>query len=60
MYQNSYYTNGIILKKKIAKILNKQYQNLQEIGWKLTQEEIEKDINYLFRDAYLNFINKKL
>ena len=47
-------------KKKIAKILNKQYQNLQEIGWKLTQEEIEKDINYLFRDTYLNFMNKKL
>ena len=47
-------------KQIIGKILIQKYKDLQESGWILTPEEIERDINYLFRDSYLNFMKKKL
>ena len=47
-------------KKIIGKILVKKYKDLQETGWIFSKEEIKRDINYLFRDSYINFKKKKL
>lgn len=64
------YSNSIVLeqllykwehsKQIITRVLIEKYKNLQKSGWVFSKEEIERDINYLFRDSYLNFMKKKL
>lgn len=44
----------------IKKVLIKKYNDIKETGWKLNENQIRKDIWYLFRGSYQEFINKKL
>ena len=46
-------------KKVICKILIQKYKDLQESGWVFSKEEVKRDIDYIFKDSYLNFIKKK-
>ena len=44
----------------IKKVLIKKYNDIKETGWELNENQIRKDIWYLFRGSYEEFINKKL
>lgn len=47
-------------KQNISQILIDKYKKLEETGWKVPENEIERDINYLLTGAYHNFMTKKL
>lgn len=44
----------------IGKIVSEMYENLYQTGWKLSHEEIERDIGRLFGDSYEEFMQKEL
>ena len=47
-------------RKIITRVLIDKYKDLQESGWLFSKEDIERDVNYLFKDSYLSFMKKKL
>ncbi|GGH85988.1 hypothetical protein JOD43_003152 [Pullulanibacillus pueri] len=47
-------------RKIIAKVLTRQYQNLIDAGWTLTEEDIRRDVKQLFNDNFWDFISLKL
>ena len=47
-------------RKIIAKVLLNKYKDLVETGWVPTKLEIKRDVNYLLRGSYEDFMKKKL
>lgn len=47
-------------RKIIADILTKKYQLLLENGWRITEEEIKRDIEDLFSNNFWNFIGRNI
>jgi hypothetical protein len=43
----------------IAKVLAEEYQKAINSGWKLSREEIRRDVSRLFGGAYEDFMDKK-
>jgi hypothetical protein len=43
----------------IEKILSDKYSSILKKGWKLTVEDIERDVNKLFRDNFITFVTKR-
>jgi len=43
-------------KQIIAKILVEKYKDLQKVGWILTKDEIKRDIAFIFKNSFLQFI----
>lgn len=44
----------------ISKILIKKYEKLLDLGWELTSEKIQEDVNRLFYQNFEDFLNIKL
>jgi len=44
----------------IKKVLIEKYQDLFNTGWKLTKDDIKRDVYYLFRGSYEKFMEKIL
>ncbi len=44
----------------ITKVLIKKYNKLLDVGWELTTEKIEEDVNRLFYKNFEDFLNLKL
>jgi hypothetical protein len=42
-------------RKLIARVLVDKYQDLVAAGWRLTREEVERDVRLLLRDNFLEF-----
>ena len=47
-------------KEIISKVLLNKYKDLLETGWIPTKLEIERDVRYILRKSYEDFMNKKL
>lgn len=47
-------------KKVITNILIDKYQELLDAGWSLSDEELKRDISFLFYRSYESFIEKKI
>ena len=47
-------------RKIIANVLLNKYKDLVETGWVPTKLEIKRDVNYLLRGSYEEFMKKKL
>jgi len=43
-------------RKLIARVLADKYQDLIAAGWRLTREEVERDVRLLLRDNFLEFV----
>jgi hypothetical protein len=43
-------------RRLIAKVLIDKYKDLEVAGWKVTQQDIEKDVKLLLQDNFLNFL----
>lgn len=43
-------------RRLIAKVLVDKYRDLEVAGWKVTQQDIEKDVRLLLKDNFLNFL----
>lgn len=47
-------------KEIIGNVLVEKYNDIQKTGWKITREEIKRDISYLFGNSYEEFMKKKI
>ena len=45
-------------KNILAKLLHQKYLDLKDINWKITEEDVKRDVNYLLRGSYETFMNK--
>lgn len=45
-------------KEVIGKVLQDMYVKVHQAGWKLTREEIRRDVERLFGGAYEEFLQK--
>ena len=41
----------------LTKLLTQKYSELKNLNWKITEEEVKRDVNYLLRGSYESFIN---
>jgi len=42
----------------IAKVLTDKYTDLAATGWAVTEEEIRRDVRFMFRENFLQFIGR--
>jgi hypothetical protein len=45
-------------KKAIGKVLVEKYSDLQETGWKISRDEIERDVKNLFGGGFETFCDR--
>jgi hypothetical protein len=43
-------------RRLIGKVLVDKYRDLEVAGWKVTQQDVEKDVKLLLKDNFLNFL----